>query len=357
MIRLRMNRPPDAADDGALWWATRRQMDPVRFAEDSRFRIWLEDPQNAAAWEEYDRRLDAVGAFAALPEIRDMRAEALAMVRRPDRPVVRYWTAGGGLLAASLVFGLLWIRPQGSLQHSPGSIATAVPAPAQRYTTGVGEHRDVVLADGSTIALNTSSAVEVQYTPDKRDIRLVTGQAFFRVAHNVARPFVVAAGNRTITATGTAFDVEVKASGQVSVLLVEGHVHVDPVKPTGLARLIPSLEREDLDPGQRFTSAPTTAPVIAVADVERGTAWNRGVLIFRKDRLADAIGEVNRYSTRQLVVEDFSINDLSISGVFPTTNEQDFVAAITTFYPIEAEKKATGTIALRWRNDARPQSN
>ncbi len=341
------NRLPADPDDAAIWWATRRQMDPKRFAEDARFSAWLADPRHARAWDEIDTRVDLVGNFAAQPEVREMREAALDMVRtrRPDRR--RYWVAGIAM-AASLAAGIIW-----------SGVPTAIVPPRQMaagnlYTTKVGERREFTLPDGSRVALNTGSTLEVAYSRDRRDVRLLAGQALFHVAKDKKRPFVVAAGSRLITATGTAFDVEIKRGGGVAVLLVEGHVRVDTARPQGLARLIPWIDRDEMEPGQRLVAPVSGDAVVAFGDVERETAWNRGVLIFRDDRLADAVAEINRYSTTMLVVEDPRIADLRVSGVFPTTQEKDFVAALEAFYPITARQRSPGAITLEWKSDARP---
>jgi transmembrane sensor len=350
MIRLRQVFPAMDAQEAALWWAARRMADPDRFARDKRFERWLADPANAAAWSEIEQRIDATAGFAAMPEIRTMRAEALKICASARPRSWKFYWAGGGLAFAAGLAALLVFTPVvNPIRSEIASSASAV----QRYSTAIGERRDLRLPDGSRVALNTGTTVEVQYTPDRRNIRLITGQAIFRVAHNIARPFMVAAGGRTITATGTAFDVRVAPDGKVSVLLIEGRVHVDPARASGLARIIPVLAREDLDPGQRLTAASSAdEPTVSAADVDRGTAWDRGMMIFRRDRLGDAIEEANRYSTTQLVVDDPRIANLTISGIFPTSRQEDFIAAITAFYPIRVDRRAPGALILSWRADA-----
>jgi transmembrane sensor len=265
------------------------------------------------------------------------------------------WVAGVAI-ASSLAFGLIWVAaPSGSRFPAPSEIANA--APTQRFATGVGERRDVTLPDGSRVTLNTASLLEVRYTSNRRDVRLLQGQALFRVAHNPDRPFVVLAGNRQITATGTAFDVRIRPSGEVQVLLVEGHVRVEPANRQGLARLIPSLAETDLDPGEQLVTKREGAPMVAPADVDRETAWNRGVIIFRDDSVGDALREVNRYSAVQLVAEDPRVAGLRISGIFPTARREDFVAALETLYPVIAERETAGTIQLRWQTGRRTPTN
>jgi transmembrane sensor len=349
MIRLSLALPPRDPDEAALWWMTKRLADPQRWNHDSRFERWHADLVNAQAWLKIDRCVGSVGAFAAMPEVRALREEALshAGVTHRSRPKASPWLIGG-LVAASFAMIALLAGPLSSANDQ----SQFTLAGTQRYSTGIGEHRNIRLADGSMVGLDTGSTVEVHYTQGRRDIRLISGQALFHVAHNASRPFVVGAGNRLITATGTTFDVKVRPSGQMSVLLVEGHINVDPVRLGGLAKIMPQLARSKLDPGQRLSADFSAAdPVVAVADVDSAMAWSRGVMILRKDRLGDAVEEINRYSTTQLVLAGPGISDLTISGVFPTDKQADFVAALTAFYPLKAERKTPDAVVLTWRSD------
>lgn len=343
--QLRVRQIPPDPDEAAIWWATRSQVDPVRFANDEAFAEWLADADNARAWAEMERRMEMVSRFATMPEIRDMRCAALDIARDAARHSRRRWGAGVAV-AAALLLGLTWVAPPGG---APAIAPTAATDHVQRFATAVGQSRDITLPDGSKVSLNTSSLIEVRYTPDSREVRLLQGQAMFHVARNPDRPFIVAARDRQVTALGTAFDVEIRQDGQIQVLLVEGKVRVDPVRRRGLERLIPAIARTDLEPGDLLvTEGPDEVSIIS-ADVERETAWNRGVLIFRNDDLSDAIKEVNRYSSVQLIVDDPSVARLKVSGIFPTASREDFVAAIETLYPLAAQSEQGGTIRLTWR--------
>lgn len=339
------NRPPEDPETGAIWWATRRQLDPERFAQDDRFEGWLANPANAQSWEQLQARDVLIGSFAGGPEIRQMRQDALAYARAA-RPHRRHWLVGGAI-AASLLAGLFSLERLEFVSPVP-TAQIALGDQVKRFSTSKGERRDVSLSDGSKIALNTATIIEVQYARGRRDVRLLAGQALFHVAKDRTRPFVVAAGNRLITATGTAFDVAVEQNGTVKVLLVEGRVRVDPVRLAGLARLVPSLSREDLEPGQELTASKAGEPLLAVADVEQGTAWNRGIIILRDDTVNAAVAEFNRYSDRELVIGDPAIGNLKVSGVFPTAQGEDFVAALEAVYPVRAANQSSG-IVLKWR--------
>ena len=92
------------------------------------------------------------------------------------------------------------------------------------YTTAVGEQRVIQLADGSNVSLDTDSRIRVRFAGAERRLELERGQALFDVADD-GRPFVVVAGDTSITAVGTVFDVRRHSDG-VKVTLVSGVVDV-----------------------------------------------------------------------------------------------------------------------------------
>jgi transmembrane sensor len=347
MIGDRGAHHPADPNDAAAWWLARSRLGLLSTRDQQALDAWLADPENAAAWERTARPIEAMAEVAAHPQILALRAEALAA---HPAPAARTWhRAAWAALAASLIAILGWTLLPGAPMPG-GTAADAAHAAPLRYATKTGERRTVRLADGSRIELNTGSVLEVSYSAGRRDVRLLGGQAMFHVAKDQDRPFVVAAGDRRITATGTAFDVRLGDKGVVSVLLVEGRVRVDPVKREGFARLVPAIVSETLDPGQRLT-APVSGEVrIAAADVDRSTSWTRGQLIFRDDRLGDAVEEMNRYSRVRLVIEDPRVAALKVSGVFRAERSDNFVTALTAFYPIEAERRSPGIVALEWRD-------
>lgn len=341
----RLNLPPADPYEAAAWWSARQRLGFTTAREEEAFAEWLADPANGMAWEATEGPLEAVGAYAALPAIRALRESALAA--RPPRSRTIWRWAAGGAVAASLAAGIMLYSPEAPV--SPTAPAAQIASSVERYTTSVGERRTIRLTDDSRIQLNTGSVAEVAYSPARRDVRLLAGQALFRVAHDPNRPFTVVAGDRRIIATGTAFDVRINEGGTVTVTLIEGHVRVEPLRRDGDDRVVPATAIATLDPGERLASTPSGTVYVAAADVERQTSWTRGQIIFRDDRIADAIAEVNRYSTNRLIVTDPRVANLRVSGAFAAGSTENFVAAVTAFFPVDARREG-GTTVLEWRD-------
>lgn len=310
----------------------------------------MEDPANALAYGAVQGSLDQARDAAPLPEVREMRSEALAALprRSPTRPLLAACLLIGGLLSIFMIStNYPGIGRPGSIHDTPND-TQLIP---ERYMTPVGARRDVVLADGSIMTLNTGSVAEVRYTDAERDVRLLNGQAIFRVAKNHARPFIVTAGDRRITATGTAFDVRLDG-GEVKVVLIEGHVNVAPVAPAGLERLIPSLAVQKMEAGEELVAVPGEAIRVSAVDVDQSTSWRRGQLVFRDERLAAVVAEVNRYSDTKIVIEDPRVANLKISGVFGVKRLENLQAALLAQYPLEAKVRSPRVIELRYRDAA-----
>ncbi len=219
------------------------------------------------------------------------------------------------------------------------SILVAVPGAwfyGQRntYSTDVGEQRSLVLSDGSTIELNSRSRVRVRFADAERAVDLLDGQALFRVAQDLTRPFVVQSDSARVQAVGTQFDVYRKRAGTV-VTVLEGRVAVlapaEAAERRGGPRAGPrEQETEDsaewegggflLTAGQQITVTPAAATPPKAANVAAATAWTRRSLVFEFSPLTEVAEEFNRYNTRQLVVRDPRLEDFHISGVFSSVD-------------------------------------
>jgi transmembrane sensor len=342
------SRIPAGADDAAAFWSARRRLGLMTARDQAAFEAWRADPAHAAAFAAADGVVEEAGEVAALAAVRQMREAALAV-----RPAAPRWRAASIAAAAVVMAGLgagfIALR---AYEPTPPAPLAAEPGAARRYATKVGERTEIRLEDGSRVALNTATVLEVAYTAGRRDVRLLQGQALFTVAKNPRRPFIVTAADRRVTAVGTAFDVRLNR-GQVDVVLIEGRVTVEPVRPQGLQKLLPAIARDTLDAGELLVADQADKVTVSAADVERATSWRRGQVIFRDDTIADAVAEMNRYGETQLVIEDPRIADLRISGVFATSRDANFIAALTAFYPIAAERRSSLVTALTWREGAR----
>jgi transmembrane sensor len=317
----------DDLDQAAAAWFHRLNAasgDAAAAAKQS-FRRWFDaNSEHAEAFARTCAIWEAVGEHAAAPEMVTLRQAALADARtaaqnrwRPVHlPPARRWPHAIAVsLAAMLALGVggyFFLRP-----------------PPQVYATEIGERQRVTLADNSRVDIDADSVVSVDFTPDRRLVHVVRGQAFFAVEKDPARPFIVESNGRRVIATGTAFNVEELDHG-LRVTLVEGHV----VVRQGADSTSNSLA--ELSPGDQLT-AETGVPTRIVHDVDilPATAWRQGKLLFANEPLAAAVARMMRYSHFELVVDPSAAN-LRISGVFDAGDVAALVDAVKTYYRVEA---------------------
>ena len=198
--------------------------------------------------------------------------------------------------AVILVAGVTLWRSRGPARVNVSEIPTAM------HATAVGERRNVRLADGTEIMLGPASRI----TARGRDVAL-EGEAFFRVAHDVARPFTVRAGNAVIRDIGTEFSVHDDGDNRVRVVVSEGSVQL------GNSRDSVLLGHGDVG----VLQSGRLAAERGVATAE-DLAWTTGKLVFRDAPLAEVTADLKRWYGVELRVTDSALLRRHFTGSFTT---------------------------------------
>lgn len=308
----------------AAGWYAELQDEAVTPDVWQRFLIWERDPANAAAFRQVEAGLEA------LDRTRFTRPARTVPARRAT-----VW-AGALAAAAALVVGLVALRLPD--QETPGQHAPDV----EIYATAIGERREVSLADGSLVTLNTASRLEVGYTGTARAVTLLEGQALFEVAPGQV-PFVARAGESLTTALGTEFDIRLRPEG-AAITLIEGQVKVS---RDGDAR------SDRLAPGQKLEFRGGEV-LITDVDTAEAAGWKTGMIRFRDVPLAEAIEEMNRYSETKLSVADPDLAGARFSGVFPAGDQEVFLESILLHFDARSERSGS-VITVHPGADARHQ--
>jgi len=309
--------------------------------EDDRaaFRAWRD--ADFRHGDTFDRLQSAVGTLRQAsdePRLRALRERAALMTRHSSNRRVTVRLAIAAAIAIVAVGIATLLRPY-LLNHPT----------VEAYVTDLKERRTIALPDGSSVTLNAGTRLETSWLPHERRVRLVSGQVLFRVSRDPLRPFVVTAGDRTVTALGTEFDVRLDAD-EVRVTLLEGRVAI---RGVGHASDQPTLE---LTPNQQLIAIDGATPTVRVVDVTRSTGWAEGQVFFDDTALPAAVAEMNRYSSQQIVVGDPGLARYRINGMFRSGNQEGFVGAVTSYYPIDARNDAHGRIVLVPRREGSQQN-
>ncbi len=273
---------------------------------------------------------DPAHSGAGRPGAPVSRTDKPARVRPQPRPHTRrVWVAAAAVVLAC-VCGLVLH----ALHHDPGD----------RLATQIGVIESRPLADGSTMTLGTDTQVQVRMSERERLVQLQRGEAFFDVAKDPARPFVVQAGDQRVVAVGTKFSVRREDAG-VRVLVLEGRVRMEPVATPPHAGPAPVLAAG----GFALTGA--QGALVQGEDpgqVERATRWRSGYLAFDHTTLADAVAEFNRYNLRRIVLEDAELARIEVTGNFRWSNADAFVRLLEAGYGVRATR-GDGEIVLSRR--------
>ncbi|MBI1198532.1 MAG: DUF4880 domain-containing protein [Phenylobacterium sp.] len=320
-------RPTRAQEEAAAWLA-RLGHQSISTRTVREFRDWRDDPANDAAYAEAEAFWEASGDHAADPGILKMTEQALDRGRR------RPWRIlpGGPRLAGALVLASL---------AAVGGVYLLLGRIAPTYGTAHIEQKVVRLEDGSRVHLNVDSQVRVAFRPHERRLVLTRGEAFFDVAHDAARPFVVEAGPVRVRALGTRFDVR-RQDGGVQVTLLQGAVRVAPGPGEGPAVV--------LRPNQAARLARGGPVSTAAVDAARATSWTTGRLVFRDTPLAAAVAEVNRYSARKVELAGPGLAARPVSGFFDVGDAESFARGVADFHDLSLTRTADGD----WRLAAAP---
>jgi len=338
----------ERVEELASRWFARRQSGAWTQADQATFGVWLEEhPAHRiayirldAAWNEA-ARLKALGAGVPPGVIPprgswgDTRFSSGTSAETPETHSAAALTEGdpspspresrGGrrrgrvlAVAASVALAL----GGGLYIYSTGLFS------GTRYSTRVGAMDTVPLADGSHVTLNTDSRIRVALEAKERRVDLDRGEAFFDVAKDPARPFIVQAGDKRVVAVGTQFSVR-RDHNDIRVAVTEGKVRVEDASSPVV-----------LTAGSVARTANTEVLVheAAGAEVEELLSWRTGYVVFRETALADAVAEFNRYNTRKIIIADPTIAAIRIGGNFRSNNTDAFLWLLQSGFPVTVEE-------------------
>ncbi|MCB5184255.1 FecR domain-containing protein [Methylobacillus gramineus] len=310
-------RPDQGIVEQAIFWLVKLQSGTASQEEHAACERWkMQHPQHQLVWDRLNivgqqvQQIPANAAHAALGNEHLIRQKTNVLMRR--RQALKF-IAIGMMTAGVAGSGYEWLPWRPMLAE---------------YTTRVGERKQVMLADGSSVMLNTSSAMDVQYADNLRQLALHQGEALITTAHDPAvhqRPFVLATTHGSLQALGTKFLVRQQhANTLVSVL--EGAVEVT----AGSARQI-------LKAGEQLLFSEHEIGPIAALNPDI-LSWINGVIVARHMRLVDFIAELDRYRRGRLYCDN-AVAELRISGVFPIDQPHKVLQALTETLPINVETR------------------
>lgn len=313
------SKPMSAAEDAAVDWFVLLQEPSASEAQFVAFRDWLEaSPDHRAAYDRVEQLWVALetAPAATAPATAPFKPRRAVAARSTSR---RFVLGAGATAALAAGLAAALILPQAMT-----ALKTDI------YRTAKGERREISLADGSKLALNSNSEVRVQLGRKARQATVVSGEALFEVAHDAARPFTTLVGDEQIRDIGTAFNVR-QDGDRLTVTVLHGLVEVTP--QTGAATRLGQGDQLKRRIGFQDAS-------LAKVDAEDAAGWRSGRLIYRDQTLSAVAADLNRYLPLPIKV-DAKAGALRFSGVLQLDREDLMVGRLERLLPVRVATSAS----------------
>ncbi|BCA53922.1 hypothetical protein W02_10620 [Nitrospira sp. KM1] len=310
-----VNSPQSTAQDSrivdeAIDWFGRLRADDVTIEERQAFERWCQqDPMHERAF----RKVNAAWDHPIFKTAARRSAESTDHLNHVPATswLPSYWHAIGA--AAILVLFIL--------AAEQWDLFTRLQAD---YYTSVGERRTIELPDHSTLTMNTRTAVAIRYEDHTRKVHLLQGQAFFRVAPDTQRPFIVEHNGITTRAVGTEFDVQTQSSG-VQVTVVEGLVQVSEARG--------SWPHIALEAGKQVRVQADRSEEPHSIEVHIATGWLRNRLTVTSALLGDVIDEVRRYYPGTIIIANPQLRLIHVTGTYHLNEPAALLATLSKTLP------------------------
>jgi transmembrane sensor len=322
-------------DQAASEWTARLDRGPLTPEGEEAFQAWLGgDPRSkgallrARALSMMSESAQALGpSFDPIAFQEPKRSRFAGMSRRQALA----WT-GSAAAATTLV-----------------ALGVGMPAAGAVISTKRGEIRLAPLTDGSTVLLNTASRVRVKYDKGERCVILLKGEAYFSVARDEKRPFIVEVDGCRLRTTQAGFRVRKLDEDPVDVLVNQGQVDVvarNQTASTKILALHANMRVILSDPASGRSAAQHPQPIAPDA-VTRELAWREGQLAFQGETLKQAADIYARYSDTRIQIRDPALAREPVTGLFAANDPVGFSRAIARVFDARLERDGDDVVLTR----------
>lgn len=307
----------------------------VSLEERAKFESWLKaDPEHARI---YGAQKSAWHATARMPHLLE---EALAS----ELPVSSSRHSPSWYAAIAASFALVALAGVLAVSHF------GWPWRGTQYETAAAQVKDVKLEDGTLVTLGAASHIDVEFGKGVRRVLLTRGEAFFEVARDTNRPFVVTAGDTQVRVLGTKFDVHY-GPRTVRVSVLEGRVEVVKVgEEVGAATPHPDARKQVLTAGEAAIAEKSgvIATTASLKSEDLG-AWRQGRLVYVDARLRDVVADINRYYDGRIELADDTVGDMQLTAAFRADQIGRMLEVLEGSLPVRVERPDDDRIVLSSR--------
>lgn len=319
------------ADEQASLWAARLDGSELSAADRRELDAWLAaNPSHRALLSNYCQfSADLEQQLPLLEGIKEQSAEAR---KSPETATLYPWLrwprlAGAMLTAAAAVALVFWLAQP---REQTGNIATSV-AHRQSFT----------LADGTQVELNAQTNLLVEITRTARHVRLASGEAFFSVRKDAARPFIIETPAGSVRVTGTKFNVRTETSSALEVTVLEGAVQVRAGEASAPVTLTAS----------QFLANGSAVRALSATELSDALAWRQGQVVFRGTLLREALARFARYHGRGITATPEAATK-RIGGAYSLDDVDGFLSSLEVALPeLQVNSGLSGTVQVGLRSE------
>lgn len=312
----------------AVEWVVELSSAEVSMERVVEWQRWLkQSPHHAQEFSRIEAMLGRVEKIRNIPWPSEAELAADGTVGfRPGRRFEIPFAIAAGL---ALVCALLILGGYPRALNVPGVVSI------DRVETPAGGTQKILLADGSAVDVSGKSRLRATLTRHAREITLERGEAFFRVANDPARPFVVHAGKTSITAIGTAFNVR-RSGERVVVAVAEGSVRI----------AAPDFDTQ-LHAGEQASAERRAGSLEKTAiDTDSVAGWRDGRLRYLNEPLGIVVADVGRYTARDIQIADPALKQLRITGTVLEHNLDGWLTSLEEAFPVAAIRNPDASIVI-----------
>ena len=310
--RQEIYRHPDAITDEALDWFLRLQDEPLDAAAREEFERWRQsDPKCDETYASLERMRGMPSLHRAV-EKHVGPGYGRMPIRQPVAATPSFATALWSKRVAAVAAAVLLVV---GLFQAPDLILRW----RADHVTAVGQRETIQLSDGSTMTLNTDSAVALDFENGHRQVTLLKGEAFFDVRQDTGQSFLVTTGLSETEDLGTTFLVR-RDEGEDCVILKDGLVIV--------RRLSDRAESVVLDPGEKVVVTPNALSPAKAVDIGQSFAWLDGYVILRDQVFSRALSTLRRYHDGAVIVAGDRLDEAKVSGNYNVDEPQTAIRTL-----------------------------
>ena len=212
------------------------------------------------------------------------------------------------------------------------------------------------MSDGSEVTLNTNSHIEIDFSTEQRNVRLLEGEALFFVTHDINRPFLVFAHDGMVRAVGTKFSVRILEHG-IDVIVSEGSVELSTLSPAQATSVqnrnnvqkttkVANLGVITAGQSAKIENAKASVALRSAEEINAKHSWQNGNLTFAGEQLEYVVSEVGRYTNLKIIIDDPVLKNRNFGGVLKIGKTEQLFRVLEAQYGIKAIPVGENTVRL-----------